>query len=156
MQGGGCTDGRASRAWFRAGGFGSFSKNFGMAAAGLLEAEIVTADGKVRIVNACTEPDLFWALKGGGGGSFGVVTQLTLKTHELPPYLGALLATIQASSGRRLPSADRAFCRFLYRQPAQSALGRDRHLAPWKPARHSHVVSGPRPAAGGDCVEAFF
>ena len=98
MQGGGClTVGVAGLV--QAGGFGSFSKNFGIAAAGLLEAEIVTADGKVRIVNACTEPDLFWALKGGGGGSFGVVTRLTLKTHELPSYFGALVATIQASSG---------------------------------------------------------
>src|SRR5215211_5113404 len=44
-----------------------------MAAASLLEAEIVTADGEVWIANACTHPDLFWALKGGGGGSFGVV-----------------------------------------------------------------------------------
>ena len=39
-----------------------------MAAASLLEAEIVTADGAVKIANACTNPDLFWALKGGGGG----------------------------------------------------------------------------------------
>ena len=50
------------------GGFGSFSKGFGLAAASLLEAEIVTADGKVRVVNATQEPDLFWALKGGGAG----------------------------------------------------------------------------------------
>ena len=50
------------------GGFGSYSKRFGSAAASLLEAEIVTADGRVRVVNECMEPDLFWALKGGGGG----------------------------------------------------------------------------------------
>ena len=57
---------------------------FGMAAASLLEAEVVTADGKVLVANACTNPDLFWALKGGGGGAFGVVTKVTLATHELP------------------------------------------------------------------------
>ena len=86
MQGGGCgTVGVAGLV--SGGGFGSFSKNFGTAAAGLLEAEIVTADGAVRIVNACTNPDLFWALKGGGGGSFGVVTRLTLRTRELPDVL---------------------------------------------------------------------
>ena len=61
----------------QSGGFGSFSKCFGTAASSLLEAEIVTADGEVRIANACTNPDLFWALKGGGGGSLGVVTRLT-------------------------------------------------------------------------------
>ena len=59
-----------------------------LAAASLLEAEVVTADGAVRIANACTNPDLFWALKGGGGGSFGVVTRLTLRTHELPEFFG--------------------------------------------------------------------
>jgi len=97
VQGGGCgTVGVAGLV--QAGGFGSFSKNFGIAAAGLLEAEIVTADGDVRIANACTNPDLFWGLKGGGGGSLGVVTRLTLKTHELPSFFGAVSATIHAFS----------------------------------------------------------
>jgi len=80
------------------GGFGSYSKRFGTAAAGLLEAEIVTADGRVRVVNECTEPELFWALKGGGGGTFGVVTRLTLRTHELPKYFGGAGGKIKASS----------------------------------------------------------
>jgi FAD/FMN-containing dehydrogenase len=82
----------------QSGGFGSFSKAYGMAAASLLEAEIVTADGAVRIANACSHPDLFWAIKGGGGGSLGVVTRLTLRTHRLPEFFGAVFATIQATS----------------------------------------------------------
>jgi len=80
------------------GGFGSYSKNFGTAAASLLEAEVVTADGTVRIANACASPDLFWALKGGGGGTFGIVTRATLRTHELPPFFGFVAMTIRASS----------------------------------------------------------
>ena len=60
-------------------------------AASLIEAEIVTADGEVKIANACSNPDLFWALKGGGGG-FGVVTRLTLRTHELPEFFGGVFA----------------------------------------------------------------
>jgi FAD/FMN-containing dehydrogenase len=83
----------------QSGGFGSFSKNFGTAASWLLEAEIVTADGAIRIANTCTNPDLFWAIKGGGGGSFGVVTRLTLRTHELPALFGGALLTIKAISG---------------------------------------------------------
>ena len=79
------------------GGFGSFSKAYGLAGANLLEAEVVTADGEVRIANACLNPDLFWALKGGGGG-FGVVTRVTLRTHPLPEFLGGVFATIKATS----------------------------------------------------------
>src|SRR5581483_2307793 len=50
--------------YVQGGGFGSFSKGFGLAAAHVLEAEIVTADGRRRIANMCSEPELFWALKG--------------------------------------------------------------------------------------------
>jgi FAD/FMN-containing dehydrogenase len=97
VQGGGCgTVGVAGL--IQGGGFGSFSKNYGLAAAGLLEAEIVTADGKVRIANAATHPDLFWALKGGGGGSFGVVTRLTLRTRELPEFFGVASGALRARS----------------------------------------------------------
>ncbi|HTY43174.1 MAG TPA: FAD-binding protein [Thermoanaerobaculia bacterium] len=97
VQGGGCcTVGVVGLV--AGGGFGSFSKTYGMAAASLLEAEIVTADGQVRIANACTNPDLFWALKGGGGGTFGVVTKITLATHELPELFGAVSGRIQARS----------------------------------------------------------
>lgn len=80
------------------GGFGSWSKRYGTAAANLLEAEVVTADGQVRVVNACNDPDLFWALKGGGGGSFGVITRLTLRTHDLPDSFGSVNAMVHAHS----------------------------------------------------------
>ena len=97
VQGGGCTTVGVA-GLIQGGGFGSFSKGFGIAAASLLEAEIVTADGEIRIVNACQEPDLFWALKGGGGGTFGVVTRLTLKTHDLPQTFGSVNWSIKAKS----------------------------------------------------------
>ena len=100
--------GRASPGWCLGGGFGSYSKNYGTAAASLLEAEIVTADGAVRIANACTHPDLFWALKGGGGGTFGMVTRLTLRTHALPEQFGFVSTSIHAVS-------DEAFRRLIGR-----------------------------------------
>src|SRR5205807_8371604 len=105
VQGGGCADVGVA-GLVQSGGFGSFSKGFGSAASGLLEAEIVTADGRVRTVNACSDPDLFWAIKGGGGGSWGVVTRLTLRTHELPALFGAAWGKIRAQS-------DEAFRRLL-------------------------------------------
>jgi FAD/FMN-containing dehydrogenase len=100
VQGGGCTTVGVA-GLIQSGGFGSFSKNYGTAASSLLEAEVVTADGQVRIANACINPDLFWALKGGGGGTFGVVTRLTLKTHELADRGGAAIFTIKRCPARR-------------------------------------------------------
>ena len=97
VQGGGCTTVGVA-GLIQSGGFGTFSKRYGLAAAGLIEAEVVTADGTVRIANACTNPDLFWALKGGGGGSFGIVTRLTLRTRELPPFFGAMFVNVAAKS----------------------------------------------------------
>lgn len=97
VQGGGCCTVNVA-GLVQSGGFGSFSKNFGLASASLIEAEVVTADGQIRIANACTNPDLFWALKGGGGCSLGVLTRLTLKTHPLPNFLGGAFGTIKASS----------------------------------------------------------
>jgi FAD/FMN-containing dehydrogenase len=96
VQGGGCTDVGVA-GLVQSGGFGSFSKGFGTAASSLLEAEVVTADGQVRIVNACQDAELFWALKGGGGGSWGVVTRVTLRTHELPRHFGAAWCKVKAS-----------------------------------------------------------
>ncbi len=107
VQGGGCTT-VGVPGLLLGGGFGSFSKRYGLAAASLLEAEIVTADCKTRIVNAAQEPDLFWALKGGGGGTFGVVTRVTLATHELPENFGSVQFDPRARS-------DEAYRRLLAR-----------------------------------------
>lgn len=97
IQGGGClTVGVAGFA--QGGGFGSLSKQFGTGAANLIEAEVVTADGQVRIVNRYRDADLFFALRGGGGGTFGIVTRLTFRTHPLPETIGAALFSIEAQS----------------------------------------------------------
>jgi FAD/FMN-containing dehydrogenase len=97
VQGGGCTTVGVA-GLVQGGGFGSFSKAFGTAAASLLEAEIVTADGEIRVVNEACEPELLWALKGGGGGTFGITTRLTLATHPLPANVGPVNVTLRAHS----------------------------------------------------------
>lgn len=94
VQGGGCTSVGVG-GHLQTGGFGSYSKYGGMTCASLLEAEIVTADGQIRVVNECQNPDLFWAIKGGGAG-WGITTRVTLATHELPALLGFMVHGIKA------------------------------------------------------------
>lgn len=96
VQGGGCTSVGVG-GHLQTGGFGSYSKYGGLTCANLLEAEIVTADGSILVVNAQQHPDLFWAIKGGGAG-WGVTTRLTLATQELPLHLGFLVHGIKARS----------------------------------------------------------
>ena len=72
------------------GGVGYLSRKWGLTIDSLLAAEIVTADGKLHTVDATHEPDLFWAIR-GGGGNFGVVTRLQFQARELAAFTGGLL-----------------------------------------------------------------
>jgi FAD binding domain/Berberine and berberine like len=64
------------------GGLGWLARKHGFAADSVLRAEVVTADGRLLVASADAHPDLFWALR-GGGGNFGVVTSLEFKLHPL-------------------------------------------------------------------------
>jgi hypothetical protein len=97
VQGGGCTSVGAAGGFTQGGGFGSFSRRFGTAAGNVLEVEVVTASGEILAVNAARHPDLFWALRGGGGGTFGVVSKVTMRTHPMPTTLSAVNGTIRAA-----------------------------------------------------------
>lgn len=68
------------------GGFGWISRKFGVTVDNLVAADIVTADGQWRRVSAESEPELFWALR-GGGGNFGVVTLFEFRLHEVGPQV---------------------------------------------------------------------
>lgn len=129
VQGGGCaTVGVAGL--IQSGGFGSFSKRYGTAASSLLQAEIVTADGQVRIANASMNSDLFWALKGGGGGSFGVVTKVTLATYEIPEFFGGIGGTIKANSDAAFHTMIGEFVRFYRRSLMNPHFGESISLRP--------------------------
>jgi FAD/FMN-containing dehydrogenase len=65
------------------GGIGVLSRKFGLTCDNLLAAQVVVADGRVLTCDASQNTDLFWALRGGGGGNFGVVTSLTFQAHPV-------------------------------------------------------------------------
>jgi FAD/FMN-containing dehydrogenase len=62
------------------GGFGVFDRAYGLTCDGVVEMSVVTADGVAKIVDSKHDPDLFWALRGGGGGDFAIVTSLRSTT----------------------------------------------------------------------------
>lgn len=83
------------------GGVGYLSRKHGLTIDSLLAAEIVTANGELLLADADNHPDLFWALR-GGGGNFGVVTRLKYRLHALPAFTGGMLllpATAETIAG---------------------------------------------------------
>ena len=129
VQGGGCTTVGVA-GLIQSGGFGSHSKHYGTAAGSLLEAEVVTADGRIRTANACTNSNLFWALKGGGGGSYGVVSKLTLRTHDLPEFFGAASFTVKAASDDAYRRLIREFVSFYHESLFNDHWGEQAHVNP--------------------------
>jgi FAD/FMN-containing dehydrogenase len=90
------------------GGFGWLSRMYGLTVDNLAGAEIVTADGQRRWAGPQEEPDLFWALR-GGGGNFGVVTLFEFELHPVGPEVTAGLVVFPASQGREVMRRYRDF-----------------------------------------------
>jgi FAD/FMN-containing dehydrogenase len=72
------------------GGFGLLSRNYGLTIDSLLDVELVSADGRVLTANAETHPDLFWAVR-GGGGNFGIVTRMRFRLHPVTTVVGGAI-----------------------------------------------------------------
>jgi FAD/FMN-containing dehydrogenase len=88
---GGAVSGTGIAGYTLGGGLGWLMAKHGLAADNLLEVELVTAEGDVLRVDATSHPDLFWALR-GGGGNFGVATSFTYRLHPVSTIVGGLIA----------------------------------------------------------------
>jgi hypothetical protein len=104
--------------------------------------------GVLRIADAYTNADLLWALKGGGGGSFGVVTRMILHSRALPEYFGDVFTIIGASSDAPFRRLIGQFVEFYAANPLNPIGGHHDNAAGQCPHR-ANVVSRSRPAAGG-------
>lgn len=102
----------AAGGWLLGGGHSILSPKYGLGVDNLLEVDIVTPDGKLQTVSECENPDIFWcvysarlrmhsdlcfvlirAVRGGGAGSWGVLTKATYKTHKAEPVHAVFLSS---------------------------------------------------------------
>jgi FAD/FMN-containing dehydrogenase len=97
------------------GGFGWLSRKHGLTVDNLLSADVVTADGRQVVASAKENPELFWALR-GGGGNFGVVTRFEFKLHPVGPqvYCGLLVFPFDEA-----PTVLRRYREFAAKMPAE-------------------------------------
>ncbi|KAI0475371.1 hypothetical protein GGR56DRAFT_645769 [Xylariaceae sp. FL0804] len=79
------------------GGTSPLASKFGLAADQVLEWEVVTGSGELLTATPSQNTDLYWALSGGGGGTYGVVLSMTIKLHQDMPTAGATLSFVDAS-----------------------------------------------------------
>jgi FAD/FMN-containing dehydrogenase len=88
---GGMVSGTGIAGYTLGGGLGWLMAKYGLAADNLVAVELVTAEGDVLRVDAASHPDLFWALR-GGGGNFGIATTFTYRLHPVRTIVGGLIA----------------------------------------------------------------
>lgn len=91
VAGGAATTVGSSGGYVLGGGHSPFAFFYGLAADNLLEVNIVTPEGDHVVINEYSDPDYFWAVRGGGGSAWGVVTSVTYKTHPLPSHIQVAL-----------------------------------------------------------------
>ncbi len=123
------------------GGIGFMSRHLGLGCSAIRAAEIVTPDGRIRRIDRDSDPDLFWALRGGGGG-FGVITTLEIGLTPVPEMSGGIL-------GWGIEDADRvlgAWSEWTRTVPDDVTSAVRLVHPPEGPALTVVVVTAPRPA----------
>ncbi|KAF3893398.1 FAD-binding PCMH-type domain-containing protein [Trichophyton interdigitale] len=88
----------AAGGFMTGGGVSPFSHFYGLAVDNVLEVNLVTAQGKAKTINQYTDPDYFYALRGGGGSAWGVITSVTYKTHPKPTHIRVGIAQLNVTT----------------------------------------------------------
>jgi UDP-N-acetylenolpyruvoylglucosamine reductase len=116
------------------GGFGHLTRRYGLSSDNLIEAEVVTANGSITTASETENPDLFWALR-GGGGNFGVVTRFKFKLHPVSTvYGGPIFYPAEAST-----QVLRFFREFIANAPPEMSAFFGYHEAPPAPFVPEHL-----------------
>ncbi|KAL4994624.1 hypothetical protein BDV10DRAFT_188824 [Aspergillus recurvatus] len=92
--------------YIQGGGHSPATHDFGLASDQVLEAQVILADGSIVLANPCINSDLFTALRGGGGGTYGVVTSITIKAHASRPVVAHTLVIAPTSTSNLSPLLD--------------------------------------------------
>jgi len=114
------------------GGFGYLTRRFGWTVDDLEEVTIVTADGEVRTASRSEHEDLFWAVR-GGGGNFGVATELVYRLHEVGPHITGGLMAWPGNRAEEVLSTFRQVTDSAPRELTLVAVRRNAPPAPWVP-----------------------
>ncbi|CAA7268634.1 unnamed protein product [Cyclocybe aegerita] len=109
----------AAGGWIMGAGHSAFAPTFGLGVDNVLQFTIVLASGQHIAANAYQNTDLFWALRGGGGGTYGVVTSVTYRTH---PVFSLSMAVLTANFSS-MDIAQSVITKFIKSQPAWSDKG---------------------------------
>jgi FAD/FMN-containing dehydrogenase len=117
------------------GGFGWLTRRAGLTCDNLVSAQVVTADGRTVTASATENPELHWALR-GGGGNFGVVTEFEFALHEVPPLAQIALLFWPPSDGAAAFAAGRDLVHSLPQQYGALLAGLSAPPAPFVPEQH--------------------
>ncbi len=112
VQGGTATSVGAAGGFIQGGGYGTWSRMYGSAAGNMLEAKVITANGQILTVNEYRYPDLFWALRGGGGGTFAIVANMTVRAFPIARTTGSITGSLTASSDQAFKVLLEKFAQF--------------------------------------------
>jgi len=136
------------------GGFGYLTRRFGWTVDNLAEVEVVTADGQFRTANRDQHPELFWALR-GGGGNFGVVTRFSFRLHQVGPTITGGLIVWSAERADEVLAAYRDLTESAPRELTAATIVRLAPLAPFLPqAWHGKPIVGIQVCHSGANAEA--